>query len=147
MSNLFQTKRSAPAETYICVVHFENGDKSRLFKSYHKVSSKYLNRVGYVATEEELDSIFKRSIEILNFVLSESCTNQNVSIQDDNKFFFVMKKNRNNELYKYKKNPLRFKEEFELGDSMVEKIKENIYNDYETAVKYATIGFIQSNLN
>lgn len=125
-------------------IPFTSRDKSKLYNIFKDVSSYYLNRTNVFVNEKEELEIFQNSVDIFNYYLSEMTTNPNPSIQDDKILEIILKETKDKKL-KIKYNTLH-NECFEYNGKLAENIKKLLLDDYKTAVKYSTIGFIQTSI-
>jgi len=147
MRGLFKTEEPTTQKRHRNNVRisFSNADKARLLHIFKEVSEYYLARVHTTIDGETEQEIFQNSIDAFNFYLSEITTNPKPSVQDD-KVFEVILKNEGKNKVKIKYNALHAKETFDNNSNLANNIKNILFEDYATSVKYATIGYIQINI-
>lgn len=147
MKGLFKTEGAPTKKRHRNNVRisFSNADKAKLLHIFKEVSEYYLARVHTTIDSETEQEIFQNSIDAFNFYLSEITTNPKPSVQDD-KVFEVILKNEGKNKVKIKYNALHAKETFDNDSTLANNIKEILFEDYATSVKYATIGYIQINI-
>ena len=147
MRGLFKTEEPTTKKRHRNNVRisFSNADKARLLNIFKEVSEYYLARVHTTIDGETEQEIFQNSIDAFNFYLSEITTNPKPSVQDD-KVFEVILKNEGKNKVKIKYNALHAKETFDNNSNLANNIKNILFEDYATSVKYATIGYIQINI-
>lgn len=147
MRGLFKTEEPTTKKRHRNNVRisFSNADKARLLHIFKEVSEYYLARVHTTIDGETEQEIFQNSIDAFNFYLSEITTNPKPSVQDD-KVFEVILKNEGKNKVKIKYNALHAKETFDNNSNLENNIKNILFEDYATSVKYATIGYIQINI-
>jgi hypothetical protein len=147
MRGLFKTEEPTTKKRHRNNVRisFSNADKARLLHIFKEVSEYYLARVHTTIDGETEQEIFQNSIDAFNFYLSEITTNPKPSVQDD-KVFEVILKNEGKNKVKIKYNALHAKETFDNNSNLANNIKNILFEDYATSVKYATIGYIQINI-
>lgn len=147
MRGLFKTEEPTTKKRHRNNVRisFSNADKARLLHIFKEVSEYYLARVRTTIDGETEQEIFQNSIDAFNFYLSEITTNPKPSVQDD-KVFEVILKNEGKNKVKIKYNALHAKETFDNNSNLANNIKNILFEDYATSVKYATIGYIQINI-
>lgn len=147
MRGLFKTEEPTTKKRHRNNVRisFSNADKERLLHIFKEVSEYYLARVHTTIDGETEQEIFQNSIDAFNFYLSEITTNPKPSVQDD-KVFEVILKNEGKNKVKIKYNALHAKETFDNNSNLANNIKNILFEDYATSVKYATIGYIQINI-
>ena len=147
MRGLFKTEEPTTKKRHRNNVRisFSNDDKARLLHIFKEVSEYYLARVHTTIDGETEQEIFQNSIDAFNFYLSEITTNPKPSVQDD-KVFEVILKNEGKNKVKIKYNALHAKETFDNNSNLANNIKNILFEDYATSVKYATIGYIQINI-
>ena len=143
MRGLFKTEEPTTKKRHRNNVRisFSNADKARLLHIFKY----YLARVHTTIDGETEQEIFQNSIDAFNFYLSEITTNPKPSVQDD-KVFEVILKNEGKNKVKIKYNALHAKETFDNNSNLANNIKNILFEDYATSVKYATIGYIQINI-
>ena len=146
MKGLFKTEGTTTKKRHRNNVRisFSNADKARLLHIFKEVSEYYLARVHTTIDGETEQEIFQNSIDAFNFYLSEITTNPKPSVQDD-KVFEVILKNEVKNKVKIKYNALHAKETFDNNADLANNIKDILFEDYATSVKYSTIGYIQIN--
>ena len=147
MRGLFKTEEPTTKKRHRNNVRisFSNADKARLLHIFKEVSEYYLARVHTTIDGETEQEIFQNWIDAFNFYLSEITTNPKPSVQDD-KVFEVILKNEGKNKVKIKYNALHAKETFDNNSNLANNIKNILFEDYATSVKYATIGYIQINI-
>lgn len=147
MKGLFKTEGTTTKKRHRNNVRisFSNADKARLLHIFKEVSEYYLARVHTTIDGETKQEIFQNSIDAFNFYLSEITTNPKPSVQDD-KVFEVILKNEGKNKVKIKYNALHAKETFDNNSDLANNIKNILFEDYATSVKYSTIGYIQINI-
>ena len=147
MRGLFKTEEPTTKKRHRNNVRisFSNADKARLLHIFKEVSEYYLARVHTTIDGETEQGIFQNSIDAFNFYLSEITANPKPSVQDD-KVFEVILKNEGKNKVKIKYNALHAKETFDNNSNLANNIKNILFEDYATSVKYATIGYIQINI-
>ena len=146
MKGLFKTEEPATKKSKNNVrISFSNADKAKLLHIFKEVSSYYLDRADTSIGEDIEQEIFQNSIDAFNFYLSEITSNSKPSIQDD-KVFEITLKDGSDKKVKIKHNSLHAKTEFNNNSSLANNIKNMLFEDYATSVKYATIGYIQINI-
>jgi hypothetical protein len=147
MRGLFKTEEPTTKKRHRNNVRisFSNADIARLLHIFKEVSEYYLARVHTTIDGETEQEIFQNSIDAFNFYLSEITTNPKPSVQDD-KVFEVILKNEGKNKVKIKYNALHAKETFDNNSNLANNIKNILFEDYATSVKYATIGYIQINI-
>lgn len=147
MRGLFKTEEPTTKKRHRnnVSISFSNADKARLLHIFKEVSEYYLARVHTTIDGETEQEIFQNSIDAFNFYLSEITTNPKPSVQDD-KVFEVILKNEGKNKVKIKYNALHAKETFDNNSNLANNIKNILFEDYATSVKYATIGYIQINI-
>lgn len=142
MRSLFKTEAPTKKKHRNNVrISFSSGDKAKLLNIFKQVSEYYLVRAETTIDEQE---IFQNSIDAFNFYLSEITTNSKPSVQDDKVFEVILKEEGKNKV-KIKYNSLHAKEVFDHNSNLATNVKDMLFDDYATSVKYATIGYIQMN--
>ena len=111
---------------------------------FKQVSEYYLVRAETIIDEQVEQEIFQNSIDAFNFYLSEITTNSKPSVQDDKVFEVILKEEGKNKV-KIEYNSLHAKEVFDHNSNLATNVKDMLFDDYATSVKYATIGYIQMN--
>ena len=145
MRSLFKTEAPTKKKHRNNVrISFSSGDKAKLLNIFKKVSEYYLVRAETTIDEEIEQEIFQNSIDAFNFYLSEITTNSKPSVQDDKVFEVILKEESKNKV-KIKYNSLHGKEVFDHNSNLATNVKDMLFEDYATSVKYATIGYIQMN--
>ena len=145
MRSLFKTETPTKKKHRNNVrISFSSGDKAKLLNIFKTVSEYYLVRAETTIDEQVEQEIFQNSIDAFNFYLSEITTNSKPSVQDDKVFEVILKEENKNKV-KIKYNSLHGKEVFDHNSNLATNVKDMLFEDYATSVKYATIGYIQMN--
>jgi hypothetical protein len=145
MRSLFKTETPTKKKHRNNVrISFSSGDKAKLLNIFKQVSEYYLVRAETTIDEQVEQEIFQNSIDAFNFYLSEITTNSKPSVQDDKVFEVILKEEGKNKV-KIKYNSLHGKEVFDHNSNLATNVKDMLFEDYATSVKYATIGYIQMN--